>query len=596
MRIYLVEIGVFITATSSSSVAVGTGNKTFVLATDINFRPTNIPMTVTADDGSGNTMTGTVVSYDAATQTLIVNVASTGGSGTHSTWTISGTTTLRYSTSRGFITKPSETPANAVFLPRVNNPGNFEQYIYRNGTTYGRSEVGYGVVILNNGDSSLDALLQYGFDGRILTIRRGEDTGDYPGDFITVFSGTMQQAEFGWSDITLRLRDRQAEVANKPIQTVRFAGTNSLPNGVEGVATDLKGKPKPLLYGKVENISPPLVNTSKLTYQISEKQINSIQAVRDQGVAISAGSSHASLTLLQAATPGAGTYDYYLGSGSDGAYFRLGSSPAGQITCDATQGANAAARTVAQLVNTILQEPGDVDSGDIDSTSVTALDSANNAVVGVWIGTEDRTVGDVIDDLCASIGAFWSITRDGDFTVGRLELAGGSPDDTLEEWKIIDDGNGAVQRISTNDAANGLPINQLNLAYRKNYTPQDGGNLAGAVSIVDRNFYKEAYRNVTAADSAVLTKHPLSEQLIVTTLLTDATDAQDEADRLLVLYKTRRDYLQVVVDSGYTGGLNLNDVVEMDVERFDWAAGKSFRVLGITEDFATEKTTLSLWG
>lgn len=588
--IYIIEIECYIQGTSTTSLSIGTGSKSFTLAAAITFVE---GMTVTADAGGGNTMTGTVTSSSGTS--LILDITSTAGSGTQASWTLSGTTTLRYSTGKGFKTSPAESPANTVYTPHVINPGSFEQHIYRDGTTRGRSEVGFGIVVLNNAEHDLDGLIDYGFDGRSLVIRRGDENAAYPSGFTTVFNGTMEQVEFSWNAVTIRLRDRQAEVANTPIQTVKYAGSNSLPDGVEGVADDLEGLPKPLLYGKVENIAPPLVNTSKLTYQIAANQIASIQKVYDKGVEITAGSSHASLALLQAATPTASTYDYYLGASGDGAFFRLGSSPDGVVTCDATQGAASSDRTVAQIVDTILQDHGGVDSGDIDSASITALDTANSNVVGIWIGTQERNIGEVLDEICQSIGAFWVINRSGDFILGRLTAPSGTAAATLESWQVINSGE-AVQRLANGDENKGLPAYRVNLEYKKNYTPQADADLAGSVTIVRKNFLKEEYRKVTSTDNSIKTKHLLSPEINITTLLTDATNAQDEADRLLTLYKTRRDMVQVRVISEYAEDLSLNDVVSLDLERFTWSGGKLFRVLGITEDFSVNRTILRLWG
>jgi hypothetical protein len=67
----------------------------------------------------------------------------------------------------------------------------------------------------------------------------------------------MARADFSWSQLTISLRDRQAEL-NAPLQTVTYAGNNVLPSGLEGVATDIKGKEKPRLYGYGWQLSPVL--------------------------------------------------------------------------------------------------------------------------------------------------------------------------------------------------------------------------------------------------------------------------------------------------------------------------------------------------
>jgi hypothetical protein len=73
--------------TSSSSVAIGTGNKTFTTA---GFYVWAVGMWVTVTSGANpaNYMFGQVTSYNTSTKALVVDVDSVGGSGTLSDWTI----------------------------------------------------------------------------------------------------------------------------------------------------------------------------------------------------------------------------------------------------------------------------------------------------------------------------------------------------------------------------------------------------------------------------------------------------------------------------------------------------------------------------
>jgi hypothetical protein len=73
--------------TSSSSVAIGTGNKTFTTA---GFYEWAVGMWVTVTSGANpaNYMFGQVTSYNTSTEALVVDVDSVGGSGTFSDWTI----------------------------------------------------------------------------------------------------------------------------------------------------------------------------------------------------------------------------------------------------------------------------------------------------------------------------------------------------------------------------------------------------------------------------------------------------------------------------------------------------------------------------
>ncbi len=76
------------TAHSNATVAIGTGSKTFAISSFAGFNTDFViscPVTVTA---SGGSMTGTVTSYGSGN--LVVNVTSTTGSGTYSSWAITG--------------------------------------------------------------------------------------------------------------------------------------------------------------------------------------------------------------------------------------------------------------------------------------------------------------------------------------------------------------------------------------------------------------------------------------------------------------------------------------------------------------------------
>jgi hypothetical protein len=194
---------------------------------------------------------------------------------------IAGIRTLRYSTV-GFATRPTESPPDTHYDERLLQPAVLRREMFSAGATQGRSRVGYGDLVLANGDGALDALVGYGFDGRPITIRRGDVGAVYPSGYTTVLVGTMAGVEVNFATITVKLRDRQAEV-EIPLQTTKYAGDNALPDGLEGTPDDLQGKPKPLCFGKVVNVAPPCVNTAKLIYQLHDGELASVEMVYDRG-------------------------------------------------------------------------------------------------------------------------------------------------------------------------------------------------------------------------------------------------------------------------------------------------------------------------
>lgn len=497
----------------------------------------------------------------------------------------------------GFTTRIGDTPPATTYENRVIDPGNFEIFIFKNSTTGGASQVGAGNVVINNGDTRLDYLRNYAFDGRSIKIYYGPNNGSYPSDFTLIFSGTIEKEEYSSTKITFRIRDRQGLVASKPIQTTLYAGSNSLPSGVEGVADDIKGKPKPVMYGTVFEINPVLVNTSKNIYQLNWRAINSVDAVYVGGALQTPGTSRASIAALESNTPTGGTYDWYLGSSSDGAYIRFATTPDKIVTCNATQGANAAARTVAQIVKNILKDLGGFTDDDLDLTSFTSLDTACNYVVGIWQPAQEGTIGAFIDEVCQSIQAFWSIDSTGKVFVGRLTAPSGTALTTIEEDIIINQGQ-RIEFVSTADETKGIPPYSYTCNYKKIYTTQTETDLSGiaAADLARVNYLKDTYRQAISNASGVTTKHLLSKPMEFFTLLTNETDAQAECDRRKDMYKVERDYVNVAIHTSRDPNIALSQVVTLKVNRFGLNNGKDFRVLGKTFQYANNQVIYSLWG
>jgi len=74
--------------TSTSSVAIGTGAKTFTIAEGSRSWVATDSLTIWDAATAANSMTGTVTSYNSGTNTLVMNIDSVTGSGTKSAWVI----------------------------------------------------------------------------------------------------------------------------------------------------------------------------------------------------------------------------------------------------------------------------------------------------------------------------------------------------------------------------------------------------------------------------------------------------------------------------------------------------------------------------
>jgi hypothetical protein len=440
-----------------------------------------------------------------------------------------------------------------------------------------------GEIRLANADGRYDGWLNFGFDGRAVTVRQGEAGAAYPDGFSATFSGTIETLTVSRTEVVVRLRDRQL-VFDRPALSARYAGSNAPPNGLEGAADDLKGQPKPRLYGAALNIPAPCVNTVKLTYQVSDGALASVERVYDRGQALNFAADHASSALLQAATVTAGSYATCLAEG----YLRLGAAPAGMVTVDATQGAGPAARTAAQILRALAIAAG-IDSAFIAAGDVTALDAANPAVIGLWL-SGDETFASAMDGVAGSVGAFYGFDPTGMLRMGRLAAPSGPPALSLEDYEVLD-----IERRPARDGD--LPAWSYTVRHSKLWTVQNS-DLAAAVTPARRAALASEYRAEKAEDAAVKIQHLLAAEETADTLLTSAADAAAEAARRLALYKVHRDFFDVTIPAALlaTPGLRIGAVVQLTNPRFGLAAGRLFVLLGVKPELARNRATLTLWG
>lgn len=494
-----------------------------------------------------------------------------------------GTTKTFYLSTDQFTTGATDSPPHVSFLPRLTDPGSLGVHAYGDSsTTSGSTELESGTVTLANTDGELDVWLDYGFDGQRIVIRSGEADAPYPYGFVTLFQGTAEGVDASWTEITLKIRDKQY-LLDVPALTTKYLGNNALPLGIEGTAADLKDQLKPLLLGVCFQVPAKLVNTSKLTYQLSYGALASIQAVYDRGVVLTPGTNFATSALLLASSPASGGYNTCLAEG----LFQLGASPAGTVTADATEGAAAADRTVAQILNRLAVIAGL--SSSVSILDIAALDALNSSVVGIWVDGTTSFLS-AMDELVASIGAWYGFDSAGLFRMGVLTVPGGTPRLSLSEYDFKQD----IERRSARD--NNIPVWKLSMNHTKLWTTQT--DLAGSVTAANKAYMAQTYRTAVEEDAQVKTQFNLATTLEISGLLTDPAAAAAEAVRQLSLLKSRRDIFEVTLSVARlpVTSLMFMDVIELTSSRFGLASGKMFRLLGITYKLATNEVTLTVWG
>lgn len=500
-----------------------------------------------------------------------------------------------YWSTGGFNTKPTDTPANTEYQGRIIDPGNWEAHLFQARRTRGRSETTAGVIELNNADGALNGLWNHGW-GRKVEIYSAPDSAKTLAEYTLLATHTSTGAErIGRTRVRILIQDKMAIVADKAMNANKFLGTNSGPSGAEGLATDLKGKPKPTLWGEASALPVPQVNEPKLLYQVSDTHAQSISvsAISDSGASLTFDVSQANLTALVAATVPSTKYDISLGGASEGAYFRLGSTPSGIVVVTATEGNTAADRTVAQIIKRILKGPGGLSDSDLDLTSFTALDTATSWVVGYWTGPDEEKVGDVIDALCQSINAFWYVKPDGKIAVGKFKVPTlGESVASLTQEDILQDG---FEIGYPGDFDNGTPPWRITVEYARNFYVFSEADFAGTVTQAVRQPLLQEYLKTDPADNNTLkTKHPLSTEFVAQTLLRTATDAAAFRAELVSLYGTERELATIPVPFEVGSSIDLNEVVDLTDDHFEWSS-TPFRVIGRIHEYARNRIVLICW-
>lgn len=284
--------------------------------------------------------------------------------------------------------------------------------------------------------------------------------------------------------------------------------------------------------------------------------------------------------------PAPGAAGVYLAGG----YFRLGATPSGLVTCDATEGVTTADRTVAQLYKRLLVRKGKSTS-EYSTTDVTALDSAANYVAGDWFFGEESYAA-VFDRLVESVGASWYVDRSGVYRIKQLV----APPSSSVLDLVANDLKRKLQVVSSNDIGQGLPSYKTILHYQKNYVVMST-DLAASVSTTTRVFLSNEWREKVSTDAAVQTRFLLALQSTVDSLLNSAANAATEVARVQTLRGVQRRLFELVVDfNDETQNVDLFDTLKVTHSRYNLSGGMYATVLGIADDGQGRERVLTVWG
>ena len=477
-----------------------------------------------------------------------------------------GIVTFRFC-DRKFVSQDDDTPANTVYLPRLNQPLYYSRSLPTGDglVQFSGIATASGEIRLANLDGQLDTMVtNFAVDGRRVVVKVG-DRGAALADFQIIFDGTAEGWESDEAEIVIRLRSPLLPL-RLPALSDRFGGTG----GVDGGA-NLKGKGKPLCYGECANVdcSAFLVDPTAKTYRPhGGGTVQDITAVYERG---------ATLVL---------TTDYTLNL-ANGA-FTLVASPAGLITCDirGDKSSGTYVTTAADIAKRFLIDRADIAASSLDLGTFDQAAADQPAPVNWVIQDDSESRADALIRLLAPLGLFLSDNRAGKVTIARFgsDLALDTVDIGARDLLVPPE-----RRAGPVDP----PARTVRVAFERIWTVQTQ-DIAGSVTDARVAELAVADRVTDPLDTGAGSAHVLAgEPPYVPALFNDEADADDEAERLADLYGVDRN-IYVLRTPRALWRLRLGQTIRLTYPRWDLRGGKVGWVVSLKEDAARNEVEIEL--
>ena len=461
-----------------------------------------------------------------------------------------GVETTRYLSSIGYVSEPTDTPANTHYASRIAGGFSFSRSLDLTGSG---GNISFGDIELDNTDGALDAWLNDIWAMRPIRLWIGAAT--WPkAQFVQVFSGTVEDiAPKDRYHLSLKLRDVLAPL-NTQISTAVIGGSG-----------DNKSTLLPIALGEVFNVEPLLLSTTgSQVYRVSLGAVEDVIEVRDNGYPVSVTKNVS-----------AGT-------------FALTNQRYGQITCD-VQGAKVSGAYrndvggLVELVATTLGDGTKLDAAAIDATTLTAFRAAHPQPVGLWIPDRANRL-ETMQQLAASIGATVTATPLG--AVRIVQLAFGTASRSV----------GPAQMVEGTFAPAGRPKIQgaIQLAGCRNWTPQGKSALAASIATASLPILEDEWVYSTATDATVVADYrQTTSPEPVETLLVSETDLAAEAARRLALWKVPRTVFKF---DGYADllDLELGDTINLTHQRLGLSGGAVALIVGLETDYVAGRVSVEV--
>lgn len=523
-----------------------------------------------------------------------------------------GTQQTFYFATRGFATRPTDTPVSQYFEPLIKNPGNLRSELFSGARVGGAVRPAFGEIELNNITGELDDWVDYGIAAGRVVVRFGPLFGAYPAAFATCYIGYAHAITVDTRSVKIKLRSRDY-LLDKPVVTATFEGTG----GLEG--TGNTSTKKRLVFGDPGYIPLIPVDANQLIYFVQANACD-VRALAgsgppfyyafDGGVRLDHGGYYGSATAMLSTAAPEGNAKIWAdsGDGTSGSYqssvgplyVRLGSEPEGELRI----------RTLGFLLNDQSERIRSWRATDLAlraglsdvETNVVELPGHYRPSAGNRVVDGDTTYADVLNDIATYNLGVWGFDRlDRWFTSQILgpEETGDAADVVAYEFDQHTIKGFARSALPGQEA----PVWQVNVSAGKSYPCP---TLGAADPDVRDEMGRDPWQAIfTGTNDDVRTANPgavVADVQIQGHEFKDKATKQRWVDRYLYLYG-RRSSLFTLTTERFSSVAQAEELLALDVmkkvrvtyPRFGCDAGTTMRVLTVTRDLQARNITLGLW-
>jgi len=470
---------------------------------------------------------------------------------------------------------------------------------------------GIGNIEILNAEGDFDSYLDYAWEGHTVSVFIGAPNWARSA-FIEIFSGKATALTAPTlSTLSLNMVDKQEELNVKTQEALldqSYVDTKLLAANTAGDFTaNVTGSPSsyphawnhltgvipegsinkhiPICLGKCFNIEPVLIDYYNHVYQIHEDDIASVSEVRANGVVLDVSQYEVSV--------------------STGLLRLLDHDAGAQITCDVigttTRGGGydsgliVTSYSAAQLIEWFVLEKTTLTASDIDNDYFNnSTGFTNTSELGIYINEEDNVLN-TINSIISSVGGYARFNRSNNKLqiIVFLDPSGETSVLSIGEDEIIERGI-SLQEIE-------LPFKAINIGYKRNWTVQDSGAIAGSVfssNIDNINFIDQItteYSNLYTVTAVTTAKYPLAkEKEQIPTLIYAKVDAQTELDRRSTLRSVKR-FIYQISTIATPFSISIGDVVTITHSRYGLDSGVKCLVVGMREHPLNNRIILEVW-